>query len=107
MPKTANIGSVHERPYPGLDGHPRRIVPIPFSMGKKVETTARDSGVASQPTIGNTSISSMEAAAIRAEVRSIMEKEFSEGRAALRATLGLHEEKAEKIWHSITVGISS
>ena len=90
------MGSVLWRPYPGLDGHPRRIVPTPFAMGKKVGTTAQDSGVAPQPTIGNTSISSTEAAAIRAEVRLIMDKEFAEGRAALRATFRLHEEKTEK-----------
>ena len=90
------MGSVPRRPYPGLDDHPRRIVPTPFSMGKKVGTTVQDFGVAPQPTIGDTSISLTEAAAIRAEVHSIMEKEFAEGRAAVRANLGLHEEKAEK-----------
>ena len=60
------------------------------------EQVAEQSGEASQLTIGETSISAMEAAAIRAEFRAVMQKELSEGRAALRGTLGLPEEKSVK-----------
>ena len=44
-----------------------------------------------QPTIGETSISASESAAIRAEVREIMRQKYAEGRAALRSKLGLQE----------------
>ena len=74
--------------YPGLDGHPQRNRIVP----EKVEKIAEDSGVVVQPTIGETSISAMEATEIRTEVCAVMEAEFAEGRAALRKNLGLPKE---------------
>ena len=49
-------------------------------------------GGASRPTIGETNISTQEAERIRAEVRAVMHEQFAEGRAALRANLGLPQE---------------
>ena len=49
-------------------------------------------GGAGRPTIGETSISTQEAERIRAEVRAVMHEQFAEGRAALRANLGLPQE---------------
>ena len=51
-------------------------------------------GGAAGPTIGETSISTQEAERIRAEVRAVMHEQFAEGRAALRANLGLPQEKS-------------
>ena len=66
-PRLFNMGSVPST-YPGLDGHPRRITPIPM-------TTAQSSGN-SQSTIGNTSISTREAEIIRKEVRDAVKRVF-------------------------------
>ena len=69
-------------PYPGLDGHHLRKESSPSVTAKSGETL--------QSTIGNTTISASEEATIRAEVREVMLQQFAEGRAALRASLGLH-----------------
>ena len=105
-------------PYPGLDGHPRRITPIPVSVGPiqsdemregyaqlaktvfgaeihdpaKTEASTEWTSGASKPTIGETSISTQEANRIREEVRAVMREQFAEGRAALRANLELPNE---------------
>ena len=123
IPQFFNLnGSQTGMPYLGLDGHQRRITPIPVSSGQfssdemkegyfqvakmifgaKVAdpTKTTDSGEfvsgANQPTIGETSISTQEAERIRAEVRAVMHEQFAEGRAALRANLGLPQEKSSQ-----------
>ena len=58
-----------------------------------LRTTSAASHQRSQPTIGETTISTHEGERIRAEVRAIMREQFAEGRAALRANLGLPKEE--------------
>ena len=58
---------------------------------KTADSTEFFSG-ANKPTIGETSISTQEAERIRAEVCAVMHEQFAEGRAALRANLGLPQE---------------
>ena len=59
------------------------------------ESTELFSG-ASKPTIGETIISTQEAERIREEVHAAMREQYSEGRAALRANLGLPNEESER-----------
>ena len=59
-------------------------------------TTSVTSHPRSQPTIGETTISTQERERIKAEVRTVMRKQFSEARAVLRADLGLPKEVTEK-----------
>ena len=66
-PKLFNMGSVPST-YPGLDGHPRRITPIPMSR-------AQSSGT-SQSTIGNTTILTRDAENIKKEVRDAVKQMF-------------------------------
>ena len=66
-PKLFNMGSVPST-YPGLDGHPRRITPIPMSTAQSDRT--------SQSTIGNTSISTREGEMIKKEVREAIKQVF-------------------------------
>ena len=61
------MGSVPST-YPGLDGHPRRITPIPMSTAQ--------SGGTSQSTIGNTSILTRDAENIKKEVRDAVRQVF-------------------------------
>ena len=140
IPQFFNVkGSQKGMPYPGLDGHQRRITPIPVSssekpsliqqknelseeeyrrqgyrqvaqtmFGAKIRDTTDEeqfaeseelsawTGGAGRPTIGETSISTQEAERIRAEVRAVMHEQFAEGRAALRANLGLPQEKSSQ-----------
>ena len=63
-----NMGSIPENTYLGLDGHPRRITPIPMSTTQ--------SGRTSQSTIGNTSISTREEEIIKKEVRDAIKRIF-------------------------------
>ena len=65
--KLSNMGSVPST-YPRLDGHPRRITPIPMSTAQ--------SGGTSQSTIGNTFISTREAEIIQKEVRDAVKQVF-------------------------------
>ena len=109
IPQTQAMGFNKGIPYPGLDGHPRRITPIPVSVGPiqsdemregyaqlaktvfgaeihdpaKTEASTEWTSGASKPTIGETSISTQEANKIREEVRVVMREQFAEGRAAL------------------------
>ena len=55
------------------------------------------SGTVPQPTIGETSIFATEAAAIRAEVRAVMEAEFAEGPVALRKASGCLKENQKNL----------
>ena len=66
-PRLFNMGSVPST-YPRLDGHPRRITPIPMSTSQ--------SGGTSQSTIGNTSISTREADIIQKEVSDAIKRVF-------------------------------
>ena len=61
-----------------------------------LRTTSATSRQRSQPTIGETTISTQEGERIKAEVRTVMRKQFAEARAALRADLGLPKEETEK-----------
>ena len=66
-PRLFNMGSVPST-YPRLDGHPRRITPIPMSTTQ--------SGRTSQSTIGHTSISTREEEFIKKEVRDAIKQVF-------------------------------
>ena len=61
-----------------------------------LRTTSTASHQRSQPTIGETTISTHEGERIRAEVHAVMREQFAEGRAALRANLGLPKEETIK-----------
>ena len=61
-----------------------------------LRTTSATSRQRSQPTIGETTISTQEGERIKAEVRTVMREQFAEARAALRADLGLPKEETEK-----------
>ena len=114
------MGSQKGMPYPGLDGHQRRITPIPISSGQfssdemkegysqvaktifgakaadpaKTAYSPESSSGANKPTIGETNISTQEGERIRREIHAVMREQFSEGRAALRANLGLPNEES-------------
>ena len=66
-PRLFNMGSVPST-YQGLDGHPRRITPIPMSTTQ--------SGRTSQFTIGHTSISTREEEFIKKEMRDAIKQVF-------------------------------
>ena len=61
-----------------------------------LRTTSATSRQRSQPTIGETAISTQEGERIKAEVRIVMREQYAEARAALRADLGLPKEETEK-----------
>ena len=63
---------------------------------KKKEQKQKMAGEASEPTISDTTISAVEEAAIHAEVREIMQKKFTVGRATLGTNLGSHHEDSVK-----------
>ena len=97
-----NVGAIPASTYPGLDGHPRRITPIPISEGqfqpdeiregyeqvaktlfgakihdpmRTEESTERTSGTI-RPTIGSTTISTEQAEMIKKEVRDCVRQVF-------------------------------
>ena len=127
IPKFIQMGSVTKVPNTGGEGQPRRITPIPISSGqfspdevkegysqvaktifgakvadpaKTADSPASFSG-ANKPTIGETSISTQEAGRIRKDVHAVMHEQFAEGRAALRANLGLPNEESVNLDNAV------
>ena len=64
--RTAPVADYLPTSNPGLDGHPRRITPIPMATTQSCRT--------SQSTIGHTSISTREGEFIKKEVRDAINK---------------------------------
>ena len=109
---------VAKESQPVTDRTPRRINPTrvdeaDVSTGKPSvrfadqndvmnETTATSEGT--QSIIGRTTISSHEAQKIKEDVRAVMRKQFAEGRAALRADLGLPVEEVSTSGKAASAG---
>ena len=79
-----------------IDGVKRKTVELLDREGMLADEGKNCSGEASQPTVSDTTISAVEEAAIRAEVREIMQKKFAAGRATLGTNPGSHYEDSVK-----------
>ena len=66
---------------------------VRFADKNDSATESTAAGERTQPTIGETMISTHEAQKIREDVHATMHEQFAEGRAALRANLGLPTEE--------------
>ena len=92
IPQAQAMGFNKGIPYPGLDGHPRRITPIPISKGP-IQSDEMREGYAQvaktifgakihdlekteERTIGSTTISTEEIEIIKREVRDVFQRVF-------------------------------